>query len=226
MTPHPNEGFGPDAHDAPDASHTRGRDRFPWPPARGESAAGALIRCWVESVFRPRQFFRSMPVPGPIGPAFLYYLIVGVVAAAINLYWSSVARVVFGTISGQTLGLEAWSPLLNFLFAPIGLVLGISIAFVVIHLMLLILGGARQGAGTTFRVLCYSYGPTLFSIVPVLGGLVGSIWLIVLCIIGLREAHRTDGWRVGLAIVLPVVLLIVGLTFLVVLVVAAIFAAL
>jgi hypothetical protein len=55
--------------------------------------------------------------------------------------------------------------------------------------MLLILRGATHGIGTTVRVFCYAYSPMIFGVVPVLGGLVGGIWMLVIAIIGLGAAH-------------------------------------
>jgi len=43
-------------------------------------------------------------------------------------------------------------------------------------------------------------------VVPIIGGFVGGIWTLVLEIIGLKEAHGTDYWRVILAVVIPVIL--------------------
>jgi hypothetical protein len=73
----------------------------------------------------------------------------------------------------------------------------------VVHAMLWLTGGARRPLKTTTRVLCFCYGPQLFVIVPVLGSLVGSLWMLWLAIVGLREAHETDGWRAAVAVLIP-----------------------
>lgn len=194
--------------------HEAGPDApFPWPPPDGEPPLAALFRTWRESVLGPSRFFRAMPTTGSILPALLYYLIVGIVAAAFSLYWSTVFRAIGFSSNKAASALDAWSPLLGFLLAPLFLILGLVITFAVVHLMLLVLGGAKRGAGTTFRVLCFAYGPYVFAVVPGLGAPVAFIWTIVLAVIGLREAHRTDGWRAGLAVLLPFVLLFALIVF-------------
>lgn len=184
-----------------------------WPPRPGNSVLEAFFRTWRLSVFEPTAFFRALPSPRPVGPAILYYLLVGVPAVGIALFWQSLfalAMDAFGLVHSdvEPMGLDAWWPVVNFLLSPIFLLLGLGISFVITHLLLLIFGGARRGAGTTMRVLCFAYGPALFGVVPVIGSLVGGIWSIVLAIIGLREGHQTDGWRAATAVLLPIVVII------------------
>jgi hypothetical protein len=103
-------------------------------------------------------------------------------------------------------------PVIQFLLSPLFLLVSLGISFVVQHLILLLVGGARRGPGTTLRALSFSYSPALFAIVPIVGALVGGIWTIVLAIIGLREGHQTDGWRAATAVLLPVVALLFLIT--------------
>lgn len=189
------------------------QSRFPWPPPPGTSPIGALARTWQESIVEPGRFFREMPVPGPVGPAILYYFIIGVAAAGVDLFWRSLftATGIFRQPAASAFRVggadSPWSLLLGFLLSPINLLIVLLISFTVIHVTLLILGGARRGAGTTLRVLCFAYGPQLFVVVPFLGHLAAGIWVIVLAVKGLKEAHQTDGWRAVLAVLLPVVVL-------------------
>jgi len=196
---------------APADGMTQDDAAFPWPPAEDASIPAAFIRTWTESLLRPTAFFRSLPVPGPIGGAFLYYLAIGIIVAAIDFAWRLGFTIIglsavgaFPLLHELDLRFDFASPLLSFLFAPLGLLIGIGIAFPVIHVGLVISGGARRGAGTTFRTLCYAYSPALLGIIPVFGRLVGAVWMIVTAIIGLREAHRTDGWRAAFAVLAPI----------------------
>lgn len=185
---------------------------FPWPPRPGESTLSALVRTWRLSTFEPAYFFRMLPVPGPIGPAVIYFLIIGVPSAGLILFWQMLGRLAYLRmgldLSANDAAPGVWLPIIQFLLSPLFLLLGLGISFVIHHLFLLLFGGARRGAGTTLRVLAYSYSPALFAIVPYLGVMVGWIWTLVLAIIGLREAHRTDGWRAASAILVPIALLI------------------
>jgi hypothetical protein len=95
-------------------------------------------------------------------------------------------------------------------FAIIGVPVGTTIALVlqaaVYHVCLMILGAARRGLVDSFRVVCYSVGPQLFQIVPLLGGLVAWVWQMVLTIIGMKVVHRTSYGRSAIAVLLPMLL--------------------
>jgi hypothetical protein len=137
----------------------------------------------------------------------VYFLIVGILASAVEMFWQLTLIPALGAEDGSPLAVlmlgQDESPLLSFLLSPIYLLLSLGIATVIVHVALWITGGARRGMATTLRVITYSYGPQLFVIVPVLGMLVGSVWILWLSIVGLREAHRTDTWRAAIAVLLP-----------------------
>jgi hypothetical protein len=157
-----------------------------------------------------------MPVPAPIGPAVLYFLIIGIVAVGLSLFWQMLFQAIFASAglveATEPSAIDAWMPVIQFLLSPLFLLISLGISFVVQHLILLLVGGARRGPGTTLRALSFSYSPALFAIVPIVGALVGGIWTIVLAIIGLREGHQTDGWRAATAVLLPVVALLFLIT--------------
>ena len=152
-----------------------------------------------------------MPREGDYGAMIGYYLIVGVLVAGIHLFWSSI----LDTSGFESLLLHAMNVkevqkpngLISFLFSPLVLVLALYFSAAITHLMLWILRGARNGFETTTRVIAFSYSPMVFSAVPVIGGAVGAIWLIVLTTIGLREAHQTTTGKGIAAILLPYVII-------------------
>lgn len=92
--------------------------------------------------------------------------------------------------------------------------LGIFIGGLIVHLFLVIFGGAKQGLTMTLRVFSYAQAPSIFGVVPFIGGCITGIWTLVLEIIGLAAAHRTDTWRAALAAIAPAVLCICGLALL------------
>ncbi len=103
-----------------------------------------------------------------------------------------------------------FSGLVLVVFAIIGVPVGTAVALMVqagiYHLCLMVLGAARRGFVDTFRVTCYSMGPQLAQIVPILGGLVAWAWQIVLTIIGLKTVHETSYGRSSVAVLLPMLL--------------------
>jgi hypothetical protein len=187
---------------------------FPWPPREGESVLNALATTWKESVFQPTTFFRRMPREFDFGWVLGYYLIMGVVSAGISLFWSMVLgpSLMEWWMPGQ-LRQSGTGPVIDFLLSPLMLLLALFVGAGIFHLFLLIFRGAKHGFGTTLRVLCFSSGPFLFEIVPILGSPVAGIWSLVLTVIGLREAHETSTGKVVAAVLLPMffLLMLMGL---------------
>lgn len=188
----------------------------------------ALWHTWRQACLEPMAFFRQVGFSQDVGAAVVFMLIVNLVtglASGLLL----LAKLVIGLASGLWLlvNLQAplWalarkeglpiSPLFGgaagaLLLAPLVFLLsaliGWAISTAVLHLLLLIVGGARKGMSTTALVLAYASAPQVFNVVPWLGGLVASIWSLVLLIVGLSQAHETDTWRAVLAVFLPLLL--------------------
>jgi len=192
--------FGEDTQTTPEPG-------FPWPPPEDGPILGAVGATWKGATFDPGRFFAGTPRDDGTGPALLYYLALGILVAGATLFWDSMGMAGAGneSLAGE-LGYGVVSPLVRFFLAPAFLIGGLYLSAGVIHLLLLMFGGANHGFGTTVRVFCYGNSPTLFGVVPVIGTLVGGVWSLVVSIIGLREAHDTDTWRVVLAVLIPTVL--------------------
>jgi hypothetical protein len=92
------------------------------------------------------------------------------------------------------------------LLAPIFVIIGVFIYAAILHLMLMIVGGAHNGFEATVRVVCYAQTAQLANIIPFCGGIVALVWQIILFVIGFATAHRTTQGKAILAVVLPLVL--------------------
>ncbi len=92
------------------------------------------------------------------------------------------------------------------LFIPVIVIVGMFLVSGILHLCLMIMGGARKPFETTFRVVCFSAGSTyLLSMIPICGGFIAAVWNIVLVCIGLARAHEIDTGKAVMAVLLPVV---------------------
>ena len=205
----------PDQEEAPAAPH------FPWPPGPHTDLVTALAETWRRSAFHPADFFRALPVR-PLGTALLYFLPVGVLAAGIRLFWSSIFATMGFSLSEYLPGFtepSALDRLVDFLLSPVLLITGLFLTALLLQGALMLLGAARQPLVATTRVLAFAYGVELFVVVPVLGPLISAVWMLVLVVIGLREVHGTSTGRALLAVILPLALL--ALLFLLVGILAA-----
>jgi hypothetical protein len=75
----------------------------------------------------------------------------------------------------------------------------------VMHLMLLLLGGARRGFEATFRVAAYAHATSLLLLVPFCGLPITLVWRVVTYVIGLAEAHQIGHGKALAAVLLPLV---------------------
>ncbi|MGH7459212.1 MAG: YIP1 family protein [Longimicrobiaceae bacterium] len=172
----------------------------------GDDPLGSLWETWRDSTFRPSRFFAQLPPRNgylaPVG----YLLIVSVIGALFTLFWqvlfasAGVAFLTGGLGRGENPFLDA---LLSFFLTPFAVLLLLFVWGAIVHLLLKVASGAQGGFQATIRAVCYSAGPSLFAIIPVLGGLAGVVWSIVLEIIGLRQVHRTSSGKAAFAVLLP-----------------------
>jgi hypothetical protein len=84
----------------------------------------------------------------------------------------------------------------------------ICMTSLIVHLLLTVVGGARNGFEATFRAVSYSQATQFLALIPYVGGLIASLWLIVVQIIGIREIHEVSYTRVLIAFFVPVALVV------------------
>jgi len=181
----------------------------PWEERERLGLLPSLISTLKESLFRPGDFYRKMPVSGGIGSPLFYAIIVGTIGIMFALIW----QMLFGGIIemiAQPPGIRReygpGSLLALSILSPVIVIIALFIGSGILHLCLVIIGGNRRGFEATFRVVSYAYGSQVLSIIPFCGGLIGAIWMIVIEIIGLREAHGISGGKAAVAVFLPLII--------------------
>ena len=194
------------------------------PPFEDREAYGgffpALLQTWVGACFRPTEFFESVGNSQDLTPALLFGVLIGWISIVIEVAWLLVFQAplipmmrqeeIAGALTGGIVSLACFG-----LFSWLPVLLGILIYGLIVHLFLMLFGGANQGLTMTLRVISYTSAPLIFAVVPFLGGCIAAIWMLVLGIIGLAAAHRTDTWRAALAVFAQVILCtcVVGILF-------------
>ena len=158
----------------------------------------------------PSQAFARMSLTGTLGRPLLYAVIfgwVGIIAGqAYNIAFRSVIHNLMPGMMNRGFQMPIAFSLAMMVFAPIFVLLGVFIWSAIVHLFLMLVGGATKGFAATVRVVCYAGTVQVFQIVPFCGGLIGFFWALVLYVIGLATAHRTTQGKAALAVLLPVVL--------------------
>jgi hypothetical protein len=206
----------PGAEEAP-------RSGIPWDARDRAGFATAFVETTIQVLSRPTSFYRAMPVVGGLGSPLLYAVIAGWIglatAALYQAIWVSIAGpsvLPFGMERAEVQAalrfLESWIGLIaQVVFGGISVVVSVFVAAGILHLALLVLGGARRGFEATFRVVCFAQATMLLLVIPLFlipfCGLIGVVWCLVLYAIGLAEAHRIGGGQATAAVLLPILLL-------------------
>ena len=188
----------------------------PWERRDQIGFAAAFIETTQQVLTAPAAFFRSMPVTGGIGAPLLYAVIAGYIGHVASALYSFILQSTLGSSwqFGRGSDLERYLPMLSsgmglifqILFGPLLLAIVLFIAAGIVHVCLMLLGGATNGFEATFRVVAYAEGTSVVRIVPVCGDLIYIFYCLVVSIIGLSEAHRISGLKATAAVLLPVVL--------------------
>jgi hypothetical protein len=186
------------------------RTGLPWDNRQTRGVVSAFFETLVMVLTKPMEAFTLMRREGGFGDPLIYGLIGGcfgyVVYMLFLLAMPSLAMLgnrhnVIGEFVGMGFGL-----VFCIVLVPLVLTVGIFIGSAILHMCLMIVGGAKQSFETTFRVICFAIGSTYpLVIVPVCGGLIAGVWGLVLQCIGLARAHETDTGRAVLAVFLPLI---------------------
>jgi hypothetical protein len=185
------------------------RGGLPWEHRQERGFFNAFIETLVMVLTRPGEAFTVMKREGGLGEPLIYALIGGCVGGIVSILFSLGLQSVgffadrhdtFAAMAGMG-GSAAF-----IILVPLFVVIGLFIGSAIIHLCLMIVGGANQSFETTFRVLAFSQGSTgPLQMIPVCGGMIALVWALVCNCIGLARAHDTDTGRAVLAVFLPLI---------------------
>lgn len=186
------------------------RPGLPWEQAGGR-AIGSATDTIRMVLFEPAAAFSRMRLEGPLGDPLLFAILFGTVGTFFGLVWQSAFRTALGRLGGADftqIALFNSFGVFVLLLAPVFVLLWVAITTLLLHLGLLLFGGAPRPVDVTLRTVAYTSGATyLFAVLPICGGVLSFLWWLVVTAIGLREAQGVPGGRAVLAILAPVGLL-------------------
>ena len=186
------------------------RSGLPWEHRQERGFFNAFVETLVLVLTKPGEAFTIMKREGGLGEPLIYALIGGCLGGIVSLLFSLGLQSVgffadrhntFGAMTGMGVGSAAFIVLV-----PLFIVIGLFIGSAIVHLCLMIVGGANQSFETTFRVIAFSQGSTgPLQMIPICGGLIAGVWALVCNCIGLGRAHETDTGRAVFAVFLPLI---------------------
>ncbi len=186
------------------------RSGLPWDDRQQKGFFTAFIETLQMVLIRPTEAFTVMKREGGFGEPLIYAVVGGSVGAIVSFLFSLLFHS-FGMFTDQRNPLGAMAGMgigsIGFIIlAPLAIVIVLFIVAGIVHLCLMIVGGANQSFETTFRVLAFTQGSTgVLQLIPVCGGVIAAVWGIVVNCIGLARAHETDTGRAALAVILAVI---------------------
>src|SRR5205823_3061163 len=146
----------------PTTETTAARAGLPWEHREERGFLNAFIETLQMVLSRPAEAFTAMKTEGGLGGPLLYALIGGCAGAIVSFLFSLGLHSMglfanrgnsFAALTGMGIGSVAF-----IIFVPVLIIIGLFIGAAVIHLCLMIVGGARKSFETTFRVLAFSQG--------------------------------------------------------------------
>ncbi len=214
------------------ASGAGGPGSVPPPPLRGRlpepagtawdqrSRVGffnALVETTKQVLTAPGAFFRAMPVTGGIGSPLLYAVVMGWIGLAAASFYQAIFYSVLGShwaygrerpeIAALLGFVQGWAGFVaQVVFGWIFVVITVFVVAGILHLMLLLLGGAQRDFEATFRAVAFSQATGVLLLVPFCGQMVSGLWTLVLYVLGLAEAHQIGHGKAAAAVLLPLLL--------------------
>lgn len=180
----------------------------PWEERRRWGLINALYLTVKEVLLRPGEFFGRMPARVDVWQPLMFAILIGFAASFFQWMWA-LAGSSLGVFLEEDVGRVLGKPLLYgflWLTSPLLVAAEVLVTALLLHLCLMLLGGARLGFEATFRVACYAQAPGLLVIFPFCGSAVGLVWYVVVLVVGLQRIHATEAWRAVLAVFLPLLL--------------------
>ena len=191
------------------------RSGLPWEHRDTLGFFNAFVQTVSMILTRPVEAFTAMRTEGGLGDPLIFGVIGGSIGAIV---WTLVNAAIHSlglaaTLSQHSsidsmLGASVGGAMIfiRIILTPIFIAIGLFIWTALVHVCLMMLGGATKSFEASFRALSYAYGATaLFCIVPCCGGIIALIWGLIADCIGISRTHETDMGRAAGAVLLPLV---------------------
>ena len=192
------------------------RSVTPWESRSETGLWQAIYQTSKAVLFSPEDLFAHLSYRSGIREPLAFGLLCGSLGTLFTLFW----QILF--ISGPVLPFDldlgdelvfVFLFMVVALFVPLFVTITVFVSSGILHVLLLLVRGGQNGFEATFRVIAYSQATQVLGLIPFVGGVAGSLWLLVIQIIGVREMHETSYLKVIMAFLIPFALIFLMIIF-------------
>jgi len=152
-------------------------------------------------LFAPAETFEKTKLDGPWS-ALGFCMCTAAIGVSGAVVWEVLKLAALGGSSGAMLSAGIFMGAIGAVLILVPLSMAILAG--VVHLMLLILGAAKEPFSATLRATAYSFGGSyVFVAIPACGSLINTIWGTVSCIHAVAKMHRITYGRAAAAVLIP-----------------------
>ena len=188
---------------------------LPWEDRQRLGFVNALVETIKLLVTAPGEAYRRAREKGDFLSPLLFAVVVGWVMAIVGQLWSLAFQSTWISLLpaelrdqiGPMLATSVIGFVATVILAPILVIVVLFIWSGIVHLCLMLVGGtgnSTSGFEGTFRAISYAQVASLAQVVPLVGGLIGFVWGIVLQVVGLATLHKTSQGKAAAAVLIPI----------------------
>lgn len=202
-----------------DDEYDHAESGIPWETApEPDGWIAAFYQTCMRVMFGAQRFFSQVQPGSPQMRALIFYLLVSVVQVVVERVWSGVFMSLMAPSAASDPQLEKMLVMLSpQMSLPMVMLIKTGMSVIQLYVLSALINftygfvrGNRTDFSQVFQVLAYSAAPTLLCVVPLLGSLVGFVWMVACVLIGCRAALKLT-WPQTLMGLAPVVLLLAPL---------------
>lgn len=184
-------------------------DDVPWEHPERYGIFGSLFQTIARVMFRAPEFFNTIHSQSSALRPALFYALLGLFQALCLQIWLSTLEAQLLEVAPQMQeSMSALSTPLAIMLSPFQAIFQLILYSAFLYLAVRITNPDRADFNLILRVVAYAYAPTILSIVPYVGPMVGLIWFVVNIVIGIRYALRLT-WQKTFLALSPIFVLLV-----------------
>ena len=177
-------------------------DDVPWEHPERYGIIGSLFQTIVRVMFRAPGFFSTIHSQSSALRPITFYALLGLFQALCLQIWISTFADVEAVFSNPIIqeSISQFSTPMTLIISPFLSVFQLLLFSAFFYLAIRITNPEHANYNLIIRIISYAYAPTVLSIVPYIGPLIGLIWFVFNIFVGVKYALRLTWQRTVLAL--------------------------